>query len=79
METLIIMKQLKVEGFIVSRWQNIWLEGIHKNLELIQQVIFLVGIIAKEIQCSPCLYVMFWYLSVNICSYKIFDCRKLYF
>lgn len=33
----IVMKQLKVEGFLVTRWSNLWFEGINKNLEFIKQ------------------------------------------
>ncbi|XP_066902363.1 prostaglandin reductase 1 [Halyomorpha halys] len=37
MQPTIIFKQLKIEGFIVTRWLNIWMEGIHKNLEFMKQ------------------------------------------
>jgi hypothetical protein len=31
-------KQLKMEGFIVSRWKHRWQEGINRNLKWIQEV-----------------------------------------
>lgn len=30
-------KQLKMEGFIVLRWQDRWMEGITNNLQWIKQ------------------------------------------
>lgn len=33
----IVLQQLKLEGFIVSRWNNQWLEGIQQNLQWIQE------------------------------------------
>lgn len=33
----VVPRQLKIEGFIVSRWNDRWNEGIVKNLELIRQ------------------------------------------
>ncbi|CAG9836165.1 unnamed protein product [Diabrotica balteata] len=30
-------KQLKMEGFIVRRWDDRWMEGINQNLEWIKQ------------------------------------------
>ncbi|ENN76632.1 hypothetical protein YQE_06852, partial [Dendroctonus ponderosae] len=33
----IVLQQLKLEGFIVSRWNNRWMEGIHQNLQWIKQ------------------------------------------
>ncbi|KAL1132042.1 hypothetical protein AAG570_011650 [Ranatra chinensis] len=32
-----IFKQLKMEGFVVSRWLNIWQEGIAQNLQYIKE------------------------------------------
>ncbi|XP_043286006.1 prostaglandin reductase 1-like [Venturia canescens] len=32
----LVFKQLKMEGFIVMRWADRWLEGIEKNLQLIR-------------------------------------------
>ena len=30
-------KQLKMEGFIVTRWGNRWMEGIEQNLKWVQE------------------------------------------
>lgn len=38
LQPAIVFKQLKIEGFIVSRWGNEWLSGIEKNLNLIKEV-----------------------------------------
>lgn len=31
------LKQLKMEGFIVTRWQDRWMEGIEQNLKWVQE------------------------------------------
>lgn len=36
-QTDFVFKQLKMEGFIVSRWQSRWMEGIRANLDWIKQ------------------------------------------
>lgn len=36
LQPALVSKQLKLEGFIVSRWQDRWFEGIEKNLEMIR-------------------------------------------
>ncbi|XP_048519089.1 prostaglandin reductase 1-like [Dendroctonus ponderosae] len=33
----IVLQQLKLEGFIVTRWNHRWMEGIQQNLQWIQQ------------------------------------------
>ncbi|KAF2900199.1 hypothetical protein ILUMI_05994 [Ignelater luminosus] len=33
----IVMKQLKIEGFVVLRWADRWMEGIHQNLKWISE------------------------------------------
>ncbi|XP_072386097.1 prostaglandin reductase 1-like isoform X1 [Diabrotica undecimpunctata] len=33
----IVFKQLKMEGFIATRWENRWMEGIKQNLEWVKQ------------------------------------------
>lgn len=38
LQPAIIMKQLKIEGFNVGRWSNIWNSGIEHNLNLIKEV-----------------------------------------
>jgi len=38
LQPAIVFKQLKIEGFIVSRWANIWKSGIERNLNLIKEV-----------------------------------------
>ncbi|XP_078049993.1 prostaglandin reductase 1 [Augochlora pura] len=37
LQPAIVFSQLKVEGFIVSRWSKRWMEGISKNLQWIQE------------------------------------------
>lgn len=32
-----VMNQLKMEGFMVTRWSDRWMEGIEKNLEWIRE------------------------------------------
>lgn len=36
-QSLMIRKQLKMEGFIVWRWKERWFEGISQNLKWIQE------------------------------------------
>ncbi|XP_066585205.1 prostaglandin reductase 1-like [Prorops nasuta] len=36
LQIAVVSKQLKMEGFIVNRWQNRWMEGINKNLQWIK-------------------------------------------
>ncbi|KAJ4443422.1 hypothetical protein ANN_05090 [Periplaneta americana] len=36
-QTSVVRKQLKMEGFIVSRWKDCWQEGIDQNLKWIQE------------------------------------------
>lgn len=38
LQPAIVFKQLKIEGFHVSRWANIWKSGIERNLNLIKEV-----------------------------------------
>jgi prostaglandin reductase 1 len=35
MQAHFIFKQLKMEGFVVYRWADRWMEAIHQNLEWI--------------------------------------------
>jgi len=37
LQPAIVFKQLKIEGFLVSRWANIWKSGIERNLNLIRE------------------------------------------
>ncbi|XP_050533613.1 prostaglandin reductase 1-like [Daktulosphaira vitifoliae] len=37
LQPAIIFKQLKIEGFIVSRWGEKWMDGIQQNLNLIKE------------------------------------------
>jgi len=37
LQPAIVFKQLKIEGFIVSRWSDIWQSGIERNLNLIKE------------------------------------------
>ncbi|PSN29576.1 Prostaglandin reductase 1 [Blattella germanica] len=36
-QPFVVGKQLKMEGFIVSRWKDRWMEGINQNLKWIQE------------------------------------------
>lgn len=36
-QRVVLFKQLKLEGFIVTRWNDRWMEGIKQNLEWIKQ------------------------------------------
>lgn len=38
LQPAIVFKQLKIEGFIVSRWGDSWMSGIQRNLNLIKEV-----------------------------------------
>lgn len=38
LQPAIVFKQLKIEGFIVSRWGETWMSGIERNLNLIKEV-----------------------------------------
>lgn len=40
LQPAIVFKQLKIEGFIVSRWADKWQSGIERNLNLIKEVSF---------------------------------------
>lgn len=40
LQPAIVFKQLKIEGFIVSRWADKWQSGIEHNLNLIKEVRF---------------------------------------
>lgn len=43
LQPAIVFKQLKIEGFIVSKWSDQWLNGIERNLNLIKDVsLFLI-------------------------------------
>ena len=37
-EPTFIFKQLKMEGFLVSRWMDRWLEGLSQMMKWIQEV-----------------------------------------
>lgn len=37
LQPAIVMNQLKVEGFIVSRWGDRWDEGVERNLQWIRE------------------------------------------
>jgi len=37
LQPTIVYNQLKMEGFIVTRWTNRWAEGITKNLQWIRE------------------------------------------
>ncbi|XP_050429026.1 prostaglandin reductase 1-like [Adelges cooleyi] len=37
LQPAIVFKQLKIEGFIVSRWGDKWMSGIERNLNLIKE------------------------------------------
>lgn len=37
LQDLLLRKQLKMEGFLVSRWQDSWDEGINQNLQWIKE------------------------------------------
>lgn len=37
LQPAIVMQQLKMEGFIVNRWQDRWQEGIQQNLQWIRE------------------------------------------
>nr|XP_024214852.1 prostaglandin reductase 1-like isoform X2 [Halyomorpha halys] len=37
LQPTILFKQLRVEGFFFNRWLDIWMEGVHKNLEFMKQ------------------------------------------
>lgn len=38
-EPELISKQLKVEGFIVGRWDSRWMEGLNQMLQWIKEVL----------------------------------------
>lgn len=38
LQPAVVFKQLKIEGFIVSRWSDIWQSGIERNLNFIKEV-----------------------------------------
>jgi len=40
LQPAIVFKQLKIEGFIVSRWADKWHSGIERNLNFIKEVSF---------------------------------------
>nr|XP_033338472.1 prostaglandin reductase 1-like [Megalopta genalis] len=37
LQPALVFNQLKLEGFIATRWTNRWMEGIYKNLQWIQE------------------------------------------
>ncbi|XP_014487691.1 PREDICTED: prostaglandin reductase 1-like, partial [Dinoponera quadriceps] len=37
LQPALLFNQLKMEGFIVNRWKDRWLEGIQQNLQWIQE------------------------------------------
>lgn len=37
LQPIIVMNQLKVEGFIVTRWMDRWNEGVMQNLQWIRE------------------------------------------
>ena len=37
LQPVIVFKELKIEGFIVDRWLDRWMEGIEKNLAWIRE------------------------------------------
>lgn len=47
LQPAIVFKQLKIEGFIVSRWAAEWQSGIERNLNLIKAVSLYFKIIIK--------------------------------
>ena len=62
LQPVLLRKQLKMEGFIVSRWNDRWDEGIKQNLQWIKEVLTkitrLVNINSKLIWVIP-LYTLF--------------------
>jgi len=36
-QPMLITKNLKMEGFVVTRWRNRWMEGVEKNLEAVKE------------------------------------------
>jgi prostaglandin reductase 1 len=46
LQPAIVFKQLKIEGFIVSRWSDVWQNGIERNLNLIKEVSALLLILS---------------------------------
>jgi NADPH-dependent curcumin reductase CurA len=38
LESILVSKQLKMEGFLYHRWLNRWFEGVHQMLQWIKEV-----------------------------------------
>lgn len=38
LQPAIVFKQLKIEGFIVTRWSDQWMNGIERNFNFIKEV-----------------------------------------
>lgn len=36
-QRIVLFKELKIEGFIVTRWNDRWMEGIEQNLKWIRE------------------------------------------
>lgn len=53
LQPAIVFKQLKIEGFIVSRWGESWMSGIERNLNFIKEVnmALLIFLIVTYIYC----------------------------
>jgi len=61
LQDLLLRKQLKMEGFLVSRWQDSWDEGINQNLQWIKEVVTKTSILVSNVanlnessHCAQC-------------------------
>ena len=52
-ESIIIPKQLKIEGFMVFRWGNRWQEGLSQMAEWMSQVGYQSPFLAASYTVSP--------------------------
>lgn len=67
LQPAIVMKQLKIEGFNVSRWSNIWNSGIERNLNLIKEVSLSLSVMLCH-YCYDSLFIIVWILDeVIVC------------
>ncbi len=51
-EAAFVFKQLKMEGFLVSRWTSRWMEGLSQMTKWIQEVYILNFLLVKQITQS---------------------------
>ena len=43
-EPMFVFKQLKMEGFLVHRWMNRWMEGLNQMLTWINEVLTILSV-----------------------------------